>query len=51
MGQSFEGQQSQAARDHHSEPNVVKKPRTEPEFEPDNGSEGEEEPTDAEPRG
>ena len=52
MGQSFEGQQSQAARDYHSEPNVVKKPRMsnntqqaeEPEFEPDNGSEGEEEP-------
>ena len=50
MGQSFEEQQSQAARDYDSEPNVVKKPRTAEEFEPDN-SEGEEEPTDAEPRG
>ena len=59
MGQSFEGQQSQAARDYDLEPNVVKKPRMsnntqqaeEPEFEPDNGSEEEEEPEPADADG
>lgn len=56
MGQSFEEEQSQIARDHDSDAHCVKNKKArmsdtqqaeEPEFEPDNGSEEEEEPADA----